>query len=122
MPAHNAKVTQAFLLELLRNNPGKGFLVKDLAKHFFCAESAVNMVARPMYLRGQINCSKMPGRKGFNIYHFGKLVEQMQPAQSVRTAASDVVPPFKPDNWKPPMRDYGSKLAAHATLAMLSRR
>jgi hypothetical protein len=121
MAAHNAKITQAFLLDLLRENAGKGFLVKELAAHFFCAESAVNMVARPMYLRGQINCTRMPGRKGFNIYHFGKLVEQVQRPQPVRPTG-DIVLPFKTNVWTPPLQGYATKLAAHAMLAMLSRR
>ena len=35
---------------------------------------------------------------------------------------SGIVPGFRPDMWKPEMRGYASRLAAHASLAMLSRR
>lgn len=124
MPAHNAKITETGLVELLRSYPGKGFRIEDLSDHFNCGFTAASMVARRMCLAGMIRCTDTPGRGRARFYHVGALITDKTAAAVAPVApyVGEIVPGFKPDMWKPPMQGYEASLRSFAERALATRR
>lgn len=113
------RVTAADILELLQEHPGRAFEATEIGYILNISYSAILPLVRKLADEGTIR--RTPGKRKINMFHIGDLVQKAERAP-VAPYVGEITPPFRTTCWTPPLQGYDSKLAVHATLAMLSRR
>ena len=116
--AHNAKVTTAGVLALLRTNPGIGFSAEEVAAVFGASASAGGNMCRRLLASGDIQCGV--GSHNLKLYHIGPLRSGVQRVAQEKPAG-EPVGAFKKNVWTPPLRGYEAGLRAFADRAMAGR-
>lgn len=106
-------INAAAVLARMATSPTRKWTNRDLARALGVSTTTTKTIFAHLTAIAAVDVAVIEGERRYTLP-----ADEHAPV----AAAGDLVPPFKPDMWKPPMRDYGSKLAAHATLAMLSRR
>lgn len=105
-------VTRAGVLHLLSREGTKAMSQSEIAANFGVTAAGAGNVLRLLLSTGDLIVARKGGSNGCTqFYAIPECKKRLE-----------VVPPFKTNVWTPPLQNYGSKIAAAASLAMLSRR
>jgi hypothetical protein len=105
-------VTRAGVLHLLSRDGTRAMSQAEIAANFGVTAAGAGNVIRLLLSTGELILARKGGSNGCTQFY----------AIPEHKKRREVVQPFRTNAWTPPMSGYDSRLAANASLAMLSRR